>query len=452
MVNNYVEVSEKVKTISLENNSIEELMLINLNKALNSETVIEMLKRNWNKFHDIHHISNLIGEIYNLHVINKDGYGFKYYMDEIEKLYTKYKNKQISPENFNMEKAKLISIVIASKIGVDVNKEVTQNDLIRIKDYFLHEYVENGYVTHSFPEAYFDKIVKDGLFGITKERSDKLEDLQEIQEIFMNKGVVAPLGGYPYYEGSGIYFENDFTKTFQHSVDSPEWFAWFTSSNHTHAYQNDISVVPYVLRDEEHCRRNVMDLCENADLTSEEAQKVLYFYEKNYIKYSSPKLNVALIPKKVLGKSDISKALPNDMNLLDSITYVLNDGAKEYVEHKGNVYEGNISSDNFLITVIPDASKYINATEYLRETKKHLTDLQTNSSILLRAQDNKSRMSTSTQEKIKIALLKLEKLHSFEINDDTKNNLREELKKLKQDLLSQEEKEFIEDEISKISK
>ena len=61
-------------------------------------------------------------------------------------------------------------------------------------------------------------------------------------------------------------------------------------------------------------------------------------------------------------------------------------------------------------------------------------------------------MSTSTQEKIKIALLKLEKLHSFEINDDTKNNLREELKKLKQDLLSQEEKEFIEDEISKISK
>ena len=39
----------------------------------------------------------------------------------------------------------------------------------------------------------------------------------------MEKGIAAPLGGYPYYGGSGIYYEHDFTKVFQHAINSPEW-------------------------------------------------------------------------------------------------------------------------------------------------------------------------------------------------------------------------------------
>lgn len=329
-------------------------------------------------------------------------------MSQIESLYSQYKERQISPENFDLQKSKLISIVIANKIGIDVNKEITQEDMTRVKNYFLQEYVANGYVTHSFPEAYINSIMKDGLIGTTEERKDKPQEIQEIQDIFMSKGIVAPLGGYPYYEGSGIYYEHDFTKTFKHAVDSPEWFTWFTSSDHTTAYHSNIETSPYVLRNEEYCRRNVNDLCQNAELSVEETKSVVDFYIQTYDKFSSPKLNVALIPKKILGKDDISKVVPSDMDLFSTMTYVLRDGAKQYVEHQGNVYTGTISPEKFKVSVIPAASQYIKAEQYSRETKEHLTNPQSNLSILKNASDNKSRMTPSMIEKVELTKITLE--------------------------------------------
>lgn len=386
----------------------EDLMLLNLEKTLNSEFTIQMLKRNWEKEHNIHSLGKLIGEVYIHHIINKDGYGFEYYITQIEALYTQLKERKISPENFNLQKSKLISIVIANKIGIDVKKEITQEDITRVKNYFLQEYVVNGYVTHSFPEAYINSIMNDGLIGTTEERKDKPLEIQEIQYIFMSKGITAPLGGYPYYEGSGIYYEHDFTKVFQHAVDSPEWFTWFTSSDHTTTYHSDIETSPYILRNEEYCRRNVNDLCQNAELSLEETKKVIDFYTKTYDKFSSPKLNVALISKKMLGKNTISNVVPSDMDLFSTITYVLKDGARQYEEHKGNVYNGTISPENFKISVIPNASKYIKAEQYSRETREHLINPQSNLAILKNAEDNKSRMTPSMTEKIELTKAKLE--------------------------------------------
>lgn len=387
---------------------LEDLMILELEKAMNSEFMIQMLRRNWEKEHNIHSLGNLIGEVYIHHIINKDGYGFEYYMTQIESLYEQLKERKISPENFNMQKSKLISIVIATKIGIDINKEITQEDMTRVKNYFLQEYVTNGYVSHSFPEAYIKPITDNGLIGSTEQRQDKPHDIQEIQNIFMSKGIASPLGGYPYYEGSGIYYEHDFTKVFQHAVDSPEWFNWFTSSDHTTTYHSDIETQPYILRDEENCRRNVNDLCQNAELSSEETKNVLDFYTKTYDKFSSPKLNVALISKKLLRKNDISKAVPSDMDLFSTMTYVLKDGAKQYIEHQGNVYTGTISPENFRVSIIPNAYKYIKAEQYSRETKEHLANPQSNLAILKKAEENKSRMTSSMIEKVESTKAKLE--------------------------------------------
>lgn len=407
---------------NIGNSAKEETMLMHLDAALNSDFTINMLKRNWNKYHDIQYIGNLIGEIYTLHIVNKDGFGFEYYMSQMENLYSQYKAKKISPDNFNLQKSKLIAIIIAKKIGIDVSKQVTEEDMLKVKNYFLQEYVENGYVTHSFPDAYTNSVMTDGLISTTLKRKDKLNEIQEIQDIFMSKGVVAPLGGYPYYEGSGIYFEHDFAKTFCHSVYSPEWFAWFTSSDHTSAYQSNVNVSPYILRDEKYCRRNVEDLCQNADLTPEETKKVVDFYTLTYDKYSSSKLNVALIPKKVLGKSDASKVAPLDMDLLSTITFVLKDGAKQYVEHQGNVWYETISADKFKVSVIPSPSKYMYAEQYLKETKEHLTDYQSNLRILATAENNKNRMSPTLQEKVAIAKKIIENKQS-EMKAPTDTNL-----------------------------
>lgn len=209
-------------------------------------------------------------------------------MNQIDTLYSQYKAKKISPENFQRQKAKIIASIIASKLNINVNTELNQENLSKIQNYFLREYVSNGYVAHSFPETYFDSIIKNSLIANADERTDKPKEIQEIQNIFMSKGIVGPMGGYPYYGGSGIYYEHDFTKVFQHAIDSPEWFNTFTSSDHITGYPKKIETVPYILRNEKDCRQNVEDLCQNANLNSEETQKVLDFYKKQYKKFSSP--------------------------------------------------------------------------------------------------------------------------------------------------------------------
>ena len=416
VIDNYLKLKEKEH---------EKIMLKNIEKNINSGFFIDMLKRNWNKTHNIYSLGNLIGELYTLHIINKDGYGFEYYMTKIETLYSQYGERKISPEQFELQKAKLISYVIATKFGININQEITQEDMLRVKNYFLQEYVSNGYVSHSFPEAYYESIMKNGLISSTDQRKDKPLEVQEIQDIFMNKGVVSPMGGYPFYGGSGIYYEHDFTKVFQHAIDSPEWFNWFTSSDHMTTYHSDVETFPYILRSEKDCRRNIDDLCKNARLSEEETKKVVDFYQKQYSKFSSPKLNVALISKKTLGKDDVLKAAPQNMDLFSTITYILKDGARQYTEHSDNVYIGTIPPDKLNVSVIPDASNYVNVNQYHRETQEHLISLENNLTVLQTAEENKSRLVPSMVpkvEKSKQEILSKKKLFVQQSSIQSKNS------------------------------
>lgn len=385
-----------------KNEILKEIMLKNIDKNINSAFFMEMLRKNWEQTHHIGFLSNLIGELYIHHIINKDGYGFEDYMTQVAELYLQFGERKISVERFDLQRAKLISTIIASKLGIDI-KNVTPENMVRVKNYFLQEYVANGYVSHSFPEAYFDSIMKNGLVSSAEARLDKPLDIQEIQDIFMSKGVMAPMGAYPFYGGSGIYYEHDFTRMFKHAIDSPEWFNWFTSADHTVTFHDGIEKSPYILRSEADCRRNVNDLCLNAGLNEEETKKVMDFYQKHYAKFSSAKLNVALIAKRTVGKDIITDAVSQNMDLFETINYVLNDGARQYTEHDGNVYAGDINPEDLSVSVIPDASKYIKAEQYQRETQEHLMSPDFNLAIIQNAYDNGNRLIPSIIPKLEKA-------------------------------------------------
>lgn len=403
------------KFLSMYQNQ-EQQMIENINSALSSNFMIEMLKREWDKGHNISSLGNLIGEAYNHIIINKDGYGFETYMNKMEELYFKLHSHQISPEEFQIEKAKSISFIIAQKLNIDTTKEIAPSDEEKIKQYFLNEYVKNGYVSHSFPEVYKNSIMENGLIADPGLRSSSSNEIQEIQELFMSKGIAGPLGGYPYYGGTGIYYEHDFTKVFQHVINAPEWFNWFTSSDHSKGFQG-IEQSPYILRDETACRRNILDLCSNSGLSREETEKVVKFYSETYEKFSSPTLNVGLISKSVVGKNDVLKTVPRNLPLIDTIITTMTDSEKQYTEHVGNVSHETISPEHIKITNIPSANKLMTVSEYSRETKEHLTNPDNNLAIIERAEQVKSRMTPrmiqKTEETKAILMQKKSEQKSF---------------------------------------
>ena len=381
------------------NKSKEEQMLVELQKNLNSKFLLRMLKRCWKKNHSLHAIGNIIGEVYIHHIIHKDGYGFKYYMKKIESLYQQRKENQMTSNEYYYQRARNIALVIGRKLGIKA-KNPSQADREKIKIYFLEEFVAQGYVSHSFPAGYFDSIIKNGLTSSVEQREERPQDFETIQELFMKKGVMAPLGGYPYYNGSGLYYEYNLTNTFQHAIDSPEWFCWFTSSDHTTSYHQEVEVIPYILRSEKDCRKNVEDLCSNAGLDAEERDKVLDFYTENYEKFSSPTLMVAFISKELLKKNKIEEAVPNNLDLIDTIIYIFRDGAKQYKEHQGNVYHGTIPKEYLKITTLPDISQFIQVEKYKRETKEHLLDPKANQEILKQVKENQNRVAPKMKEQI----------------------------------------------------
>lgn len=425
MTSKQEQIRQYLKQTGILTKQSEQLMLRNLEANMNSDFTRDLLKRNWDNSHSTGTLSNLIGEIYLHHILHKDGFEYENYMRRVTDLYFRQATKQMSKEDFDRERARIIAGGIALKLGFDIQNELTQNESNQIKQYFVNEYVTNGYVSHSFPEAYRESIMTNGLVAKTDGRGHNLDMTEKIQKMFMEKGVIAPLGGFPFYSGSGIYYEHDFTKVFFHAIHSPEWFKWFTSSDHLKS-SADISTTPYVLRDEEACRRNVMDLCSNAGLNTEESNMVMQFYQENYAKFESPVLNVGLISKKTVDKDTLE--IPDDLDLLDTITFVLNDNAHQYIEHKGNVAYETITPEQIKLTHIPDLITYMHAPEYSRETKEHLLDPEENLKRLEQIEDNLARMSPEM----------------IQIVRDTKNHIIESRKNLeKQETVQDENPDII---------
>ncbi len=399
----------------------QELMMSNIGKHMNSEFFIEMLKRTYDETHSVQVIGDMIGELYTHHIINKDGFEFEEYMKTMEGLYSKLGKKEITPEMFEKEKAIAISTVIAHRLGIDTNKEITAEEQNQIKNYFLNEYVTNGYVAHAFPAAYKDSIAEKGLIANPENRGESNAEVDEIQMMFMDKGIIAPLGGYPFYAGSGIYLEHDFNKVFQHATYSPEWFNWFTSACHTQGFPG-LEKSPFIMRDEEACRRNVEDLCKNAELSPEETQKVISFYEKKYEKLQSPELNVALISKKVVGKDSIEQAVSQDEGLIETINAVLSDKKGQFIEHIGNVSQVDIKPEDVHITHIPDAKKYLYVDEYSRESKESLTDTKTNLGMVERIDSVKERLNPVLKDKVEQMKKELSSKNSISETGENKNS------------------------------
>lgn len=365
----------------------EEMMIENLNKDLNSPYFVSMLAENWSKYNNTRYLGDMIGEVYNFHILFKDGIGFHEYMDTISSMYDSYytkinsdgvteEDKKKASRQLYEKKSRYMASFIAKRLGIDP-QTATPEDALRVKEYFLREYVENGFVSHSFPDAYRQSITQGGLIATPTSRGDGVDKKMEIQKMFMKHGVVAPLGGYPYYGGAGIYYEHDFHQVYFHALGSPEWFKWFTSADHTNTYHEGIDRTPYVLRDEMSCRRNVSDLCFNAGLTEVETMKVMAFYRENYARFQSPRLNVALIPKRVVGKDKIEDLEVDGLSVVDTIMVVMGDKKKQYLEHIGNVSREDIPASEFYVTEIPAAKRYITPPSgYAREGKGELLDTE----------------------------------------------------------------------------
>lgn len=372
-------------------------MIDNIEKQLNGELIKKIIKKYWDKTNSLYVASIFIGEVFTYYFINKDYDDFEDYINMMDELYDKtidfkkynyqqlkkaYRNISnvfdeviLDTEEFKLSRANIICKSIAKKLGLDQNiNNLREADRELIKSDFIKNYIENGFVIHSFHSSLYDSIMNKGLSS-----NDRLWDDSEVMDlgnIFFEKGAFGALGGYTYYNGQGLYFEHNYRKLYSHAIYSPEWFNFLTSSNHLTGFP-DIDRAPFALKNYDACKQNVYDLCNNVGLEKDKTEKVINIFNKYFEMFKSKDIMVAIIPKKVVNKHFIKNDILKNKDLIECIVYLSDDINEEYKEHFGNVYNGNILSNDFYIFKLPHLENFIEYTEFARETKEELFELAT---------------------------------------------------------------------------
>ncbi len=317
-------------------------------------------------------VSNLIGEIYTYCFVHNDGKDIDInkvinYVETMNKAYFKcHGNEKLMLDI----RAKELYKSIASRLNIDISSEIiSKEDEQKIQDYFLKNYVEKGYVMHSFSGATEESIRENG-FSSSKRIWDN-DEIMNVAQIFEEKNVITPVGGYSHYSGGGMYVENDAKKIYWHGLSAPEWLKWFTSANHNKNSSN-IKDSPYYLRNYEGCKQNVLDLCTNAGLNEDETTQVMSMFEKNWKLLGTETMCVALIPKSIIGMGNIEDAIISGQSALETIKTVLSDGRGQYKEHEGNALKQTITEKDMLIMALPKSQGIFGEHKFDRETKEEL--------------------------------------------------------------------------------
>ena len=394
-------IQEQTKDRPQPKEATPEEMINNITGTLERPEIKDAVRDIWDKTKSLNVLSDVIGEVYLYHIIHRDGYNFDEYFDKFLSLYA----KRLPKEEFRKEKINLLLDSIKDRLHI-TNIEMTKEEDTRVKDYFVTQYVENGYVAHSFHGGFLDSINKNGLSAEPSTRIWDNDEVNHIGDILSSHGVDYALGGYIHYKGKGLYYEHDMNNIYRHSLISPEWFNIFTSADHLKDL-SDIEKNPFILRDYDQCRQNVEDLTINSDLSSEERKEVLRFFEKSFYDLSNPDQFVALIPKSAIGKNSFQ----SDSNAYETMYSALTDSKHEYDEHTNNYTTNNIPKVDLLINKMPRASTFIKDVNYKRESREDLYNESRIRDLDKHKQDVKKKMGESMNKK---AEMKIDR-----IGDDT---------------------------------
>lgn len=346
-----------------------------IESILNNEKIREIIEQaGKGEVAPVIRVSNLIGEIYTYCFVHNDGNYLDInnlisYVEIMNYAYFECRGDEKFMQNI---RAKELAKSIARRLNIDISSgTISKEEDKQIQDYFLKNYVKNGYVMHSFSGAAEASIREYG-FSSSKRIWDN-DEIMRVAHIFEDKGVMSPVGGYSHYSGGGMYVENNTREVYWHALSAPEWFKWFTSANHN-KNSSSIEDSPYYLRNYEGCKQNVVDLCVNAGLNEDEMEQVMSMFEKNWKVLGTERMCIALIPKSVIGKDNIEEATIPGQYVIETIKTVLSDERGQYKEHDGNVLKQTVTEKDMIIMGLPNSREIFGEHEFDRETKEELYD------------------------------------------------------------------------------
>lgn len=232
-----------------------------------------------------------------------------------------------------------------------INNEFYMNTIIAYainKGYksniIIDNYINNGYYFHSTNGAFQESIKNNGL--IIKNKPWNLKELEEIKNIFSHHGKSDIFGLYQGEEKTPIHLSTNLLSSSYYAISSPTWFLHFVSGG---MKNNDYDKEAYRNRDYDSCLKNILNLIEEYNLTKEESNKVIEFFNKYYnILGLNTEPILLLIKRNVVKKENVRENKSINETEFDYIKRMINLYCSQNIIIKNNINSEEIEIINYI--------------------------------------------------------------------------------------------------------
>ncbi len=237
-----------------------------------------------------------LGIVIEYFIINTDGNNVETFQERIKGIHF----DRLHPEDEDsLQSAIYMSVV--ERLGF--KEPLNKLDEKVVFDYFVENYIKNGYFFHGFNGTFEDVIREKGL--TPDERLWDTEDLKAITEIGTKHGKPMLLGWHSINSEGKIFFDAHTKNMYRYAVASPEWFAHFVAEgNHVEPTGDNKKV--FYTRNYDKARANVVQTCRDMALDPEEESRVMAFFEKYWklLAQEKSKPKLALIKRTAIEPID----------------------------------------------------------------------------------------------------------------------------------------------------
>ncbi len=187
--------------------------------------------------------------------------------------------------------------VVLNKFGINKNENLSKldpNKKSEIEDYILRKTVGEQTVFHATNSSNYDSIKTYGL-DPTKRQDDQSE-LVKIDSLFRSHNVSNILGWQQINSKDKVFYEEATSSMYSYASGSPEWMAQFCGSSLSYDYKSYPNKNAFYVRNHEKAKENLDRIMTEKGFTEEEKDEVIFFLNKNWIKYAYAEPMIISIP------------------------------------------------------------------------------------------------------------------------------------------------------------
>lgn len=163
----------------------------------------------------------------------------------------------------------------------------------KVSKYIIEKFRIQGYKYHSFNDAFYESIVKNGINP--KIQFTDQADLDRIDEIFSSHDISMILGWQKLNCVDKVSYAKNPSVCYSYALASPEWFTEFCGGSLNFSDIEGRSQFAFRDNDYEGAKRNLMSLMKKHNFSYEEMKEVLKFFDDNWKKYANKSATLAVV-------------------------------------------------------------------------------------------------------------------------------------------------------------